>query len=67
MINKKVTYKGFKVPCPPNCELRKPACQDHCEKMIEAKKQYEEEKQRIKEMKYMNHILDMTPKRDRKR
>ena len=67
MNNSVLFPKGFKVPCPLNCELRRPACQDHCEKMIEAKKAHEENKKKLKELKHMDYVINMTPKRDRRR
>lgn len=53
--------------CPPNCELRKLGCQDYCERFAAIKKQNEERKNKIIEAKNMERILNMKPKRDRKR
>lgn len=67
MNNKILFARTFKNPCPPNCANRRPACQDHCNEMIEAKQKHEEENERIRKEKYMDYIKNKTPKRDRKR
>lgn len=67
MNNSCLFARRFENPCPPNCENRRPACHDSCERYLTAKKKYEEDKERIKKGKYAEYIANMTPKRSRKR
>lgn len=57
----------FTRTCPPDCELRKPGCHDHCERFQAIKKQNEELKEKIKQEKYKERLVNMKTKRDRKR
>ena len=53
--------------CEPNCEFRKPGCQDYCRVNLLAKKKREEKKEMIRKERNRLRILNTQPKPDRNR